>query len=175
MSILKKLAGETLSYGFSTILGRSLNFLLVFVHTIAFLPAELGINVKLYGYMAIANIIYTYGMETAYFRYAKEAPDKYYNLILSAIIATSGLFTLCLFLFSDPIMAQLGYENKGIFLKWLAVILAIDAITAAAGRLGLCPSACAPGRSRLVGGSARRPMVHPGGEQQPACAAPGAA
>ncbi len=130
MSILKKLAGETLSYGFSTILGRSLNFLLVFVHTIAFLPAELGINVKLYGYMAIANIIYTYGMETAYFRYAKESPAKYYNIILTAIIATSGLFTLCLFLFSDPIMAQLGYENKGIFLKWLAVILAIDAITA---------------------------------------------
>ena len=130
MSILKKLAGETLSYGFSTILGRSLNFLLVFVHTIAFLPAELGINVKLYGYMAIANIIYTYGMETAYFRYAKEAPAKYYNIILTAIIATSGLFTLCLFLFSDPIMAQLGYENKGIFLKWLAIILAIDAITA---------------------------------------------
>jgi O-antigen/teichoic acid export membrane protein len=130
MSILKKLAGETLSYGFSTILGRSLNFLLVFVHTIAFLPAELGINVKLYGYMAIANIIYTYGMETAYFRYAKESPAKYYNIILTAIIATSGLFTLCLFLFSDPIMAQLGYDNKGIFLKWLAVILAIDAITA---------------------------------------------
>lgn len=130
MSILKKLAGETLSYGFSTILGRSLNFLLVFVHTKAFLPAELGINVKLYGYMAIANIIYTYGMETAYFRYAKEAPTKYYNIILTAIIATSGIFTLGLFLFSDPIMAQLGYENKGIFLKCLALILAIDAITA---------------------------------------------
>ena len=130
MSILKKLAGETLSYGFSTILGRSLNFLLVFVHTQAFLPAELGINVKLYGYMAIANILYTYGMETAYFRYAKEAPEKYYNLILSAIIATSGFFTLILFAFSDPIMTFLGYSEKGIFLKWLALILAIDAITA---------------------------------------------
>ena len=130
MSILKKLAGETLSYGFSTILGRSLNFLLVFVHTRAFLPAELGINIKLYGYMAIANIFYTYGMETAYFRFAKEAPQKYYNIILSAIIATSGLFTLILFVFSDPIMVQLGYAEKGIFLKWLAIILGIDAITA---------------------------------------------
>ena len=96
MSILKKLAGETLSYGFSTILGRSLNFLLVFIHTAAFLPAELGVNVKLYGYMAIANIIYTYGMETAYFRYAKEAPERYYNIILTAIILTSGIFTLVL-------------------------------------------------------------------------------
>ena len=130
MSILKKLAGETLSYGFSTILGRSLNFLLVFVHTWAFLPAELGINVKLYGYMAIANILYTYGMETAYFRFAKEAPEKYYQLILTAIIATSGAFTLGLFLFSEPIMQSLGYPGKGLFLNWLALILAIDAITA---------------------------------------------
>lgn len=130
MSILKKLAGETLSYGFSTILGRSLNFLLVFVHTWAFMPAELGINVKLYGYMAIANILYTYGMETAYFRFAKEAPEKYYQLILTAIIATSGVFTLGLFLFAEPIMQSLGYPGKGLFLNWLALILAIDAITA---------------------------------------------
>jgi O-antigen/teichoic acid export membrane protein len=130
MSILKKLAGETLSYGFSTILGRSLNFLLVFVHTWAFLPAELGINVKLYGYMAIANILYTYGMETAYFRFAKEAPEKYYQLILTAIIATSGVLTLGLFVFAEPIMQSLGYPGKGLFLNWLALILAIDAITA---------------------------------------------
>lgn len=130
MSILKKLAGETLSYGFSTILGRSLNFLLVFIHTAAFLPAELGVNVKLYGYMAIANIIYTYGMETAYFRYAKEAPERYYNIILTAIILTSGIFTLGLFVYADPLMAQLGYEGKGQFMRWLALILAIDAVTA---------------------------------------------
>lgn len=130
MSILKKLAGETLSYGFSTILGRSLNFLLVFVHTKAFSPAESGINVKLYGYIAVANIIYTYGMETAFFRFAKEAPLKYYRLILSAIIATTSLFTLLLFLFSEPLIAQLGYPGKGIFLQWMALILAIDSITA---------------------------------------------
>ena len=130
MSILKKLAGETLSYGFSTILGRSLNFLLVFIHTSAFLPAELGVNVKLYGYVAIANIIYTYGMETAFFRYAKEAPERYYNIILTAIILTSGLFTVSLFVFADPLMATLGYEGKGQFMRWLALILAIDAVTA---------------------------------------------
>ncbi len=130
MSILKKLAGETLSYGFSTILGRSLNFLLVFVHTKAFSPAESGINVKLYGYIAVANILYTYGMETAFFRYAKDAPTKYYRLILSAIIATTALFTLLLFLFSEPIISQLGYPGKGIYLKWMALILAIDSITA---------------------------------------------
>ena len=91
MSVLKKLAGETASYGISTILGRSLNFLLVFIHTAAFMPAEMGINVKLYGYVAIANIIYTYGMETAFFRFAPEDKIKYYNIIQSAIIVSSIL------------------------------------------------------------------------------------
>jgi O-antigen/teichoic acid export membrane protein len=130
MSILKKLAGETLSYGFSTILGRSLNFLLVFVHTQAFSPAESGINVKLYGYIAVANILYTYGMETAFFRFAKEAPLKYYRLILSAILVTTTFFTLLLFVFADPLISELGYPGKGIFLQWMALILMIDSITA---------------------------------------------
>lgn len=129
MSVLKKLAGETLSYGFSTILGRSLNFLLVLVHTKAFSPSELGINVKLYSYIAIANIIYTYGMETAYFRYAKENPEKYYRLILSAIIGSTFILTALLFGFAGPIMNQLGYAGQEKFLYWIALILAIDSIT----------------------------------------------
>ncbi|MEY2792265.1 MAG: hypothetical protein RJA76_257 [Bacteroidota bacterium] len=130
MSVLKKLAGETLSYGFSTILGRSLNFLLVLVHTKAFSPSELGINVKLYSYIAIANILYTYGMETAYFRYAKENPEKYYRLILSAIIGSTFVFTAMLFGLAGPIMTNLGYAGQEQFLYWIALILAIDTITA---------------------------------------------
>jgi len=130
MSVLKKLAGETLSYGFSTIIGRSLNFLLVLVHTKAFSPSELGINVKLYSYIAIATILYTYGMETAYFRYAKENPQKYYRIILTAIITTTTIFTGLLFIGAGPIMSALGYPHQETFLWWIALILAIDSITA---------------------------------------------
>ena len=130
MSVLKKLAGETASYGISTILGRSLNFLLVFIHTAAFMPAEMGINVKLYGYVAIANIIYTYGMETAFFRFAPEDKIKYYNIIQSAIIISSISFSGMLIIFSSPIITYLGYAGKENFLIWIALIIAIDAITA---------------------------------------------
>lgn len=130
MSVLKKLFKETFSYGFSTILGRMLNFLLVFVHTKAFLPEELSVNVELYSYMAIANILYTYGFETAYFRFAKEDESKYYRLIMSSIIGTSFILTLILWFGADAIMLQLGYPSQGKYLKWLSLILAIDAITA---------------------------------------------
>jgi O-antigen/teichoic acid export membrane protein len=130
MSILKKLASETASYGVSTILGRSLNFLLVFIHTAAFLPGELGVNIKLYSYVAVANIIYTYGMETAFFRFAAEDKIKYYNIIQSAILISSAFFSLILIVFATPIITYLGYAGKENFLIWLALILAIDAITA---------------------------------------------
>ena len=130
MSVLKKLAGETASYGISTILGRSLNFLLVFIHTAAFMPGELGINIKLYSYVALANIIYTYGMETAFFRFAPENQTKYYNIIQSAVIVSSLFFSGILIIFSSPIIAYLGYAGKETFLIWLALIVAIDAITA---------------------------------------------
>jgi O-antigen/teichoic acid export membrane protein len=130
MNIIRKLAGETASYGVSTILGRSLNFLLVFVHTAAFLPGELGVNIKLYSYVAIANIIYTYGMETAFFRFAADDKVKYYNIIQTSIIISSLFFSGVLILFSSPIIQYLGYPDKEIFLIWLALILAIDAITA---------------------------------------------
>lgn len=130
MSVLKKLAGETASYGISTILGRSLNFLLVFIHTAAFVPSELSVNVKLYSYVAVANILYTYGMETAFFRFAAEDKHRYYNIIQSAIIISTGIFSAILIIFSTPIINALGYPHKELQLIWVALILAIDAITA---------------------------------------------
>ncbi len=130
MNIFKKLAGETASYGISTILGRSLNFLLVFIHTKVFMPDDMGINNKLYSYVAVANIIYTYGMETAFFRFAAEDKSKYYNIIQSAITISSITFSGILIVFSSPIITYLGYAGKETYLIWLALIIAIDAITA---------------------------------------------
>lgn len=130
MSILKKLASETASYGVSTILGRSLNFLLVPIHTAAFMPSELAVNVSFYSYIAVANILYTYGMETAFFRFAAEDKVKYYNIIQSAILASSLFFSLILIIFASPIANYLGYVGKENFLIWIALILMIDAITA---------------------------------------------
>lgn len=130
MSVLKKLAGETASYGISTILGRSLNFLLVFIHTAAFLPEDLGINVKLYSYVAVANILYTYGMETAFFRFAAEDKTRYYNLIQTALLVTSTIFSGVLILFSSSIITNLGYPHRELDLICLAVLIWIDSITA---------------------------------------------
>lgn len=69
-------------------------------------------------------------METAYFRYAKEDPVKYYRIILTAVITTTIFFTGLLIGFASPIIRFLGYPNQEKFLIWIALILAIDSITA---------------------------------------------
>ena len=131
MSILKKLAGETALYGLPSILGRSINFLLVLLHTFAFAPGESGILTELYLYVAFLNIIYTYGMETSFFRFANQHdPKYYYNLILSAVIITSIFFSGLIIIFSSSIAETLHYPGKGMYITWLAIVVAIDAVVA---------------------------------------------
>ena len=135
MSILKKLAGDTALYGISTIGGRLLNWLLVIVHTRIFeQPRQLSDNNQLYVYAILLNIVYTYGMETAFFRFGSKKEDRqeYYNLILSSIIITSLVFSALFITFATPLINLLGYAGKERLIIWFAIILATDAVSAIA-------------------------------------------
>ncbi|MDX5418139.1 MAG: oligosaccharide flippase family protein [Hymenobacteraceae bacterium] len=133
MSIAKKLVGQTAAYGLSSIVGRALNYLLVPVYTRVFLPEEYGVVSYLYAFVAFFNIVYTYGMETAFFRFANKPdtdPKSVYNRVLSAILVSSTVFTGILLLFADNIARYIGYPEQKEYIVWLAIILAIDAIVA---------------------------------------------
>lgn len=133
MSIAKKLVGQTAAYGLSSIVGRALNYLLVPVYTRVFLPEEYGIVSYLYAFVAFFNILYTYGMETAFFRFANR-PDSdakaVYNRVLSAILVSSAILTAVLLLASGAIARYIGYPDQKEYIIWLALVLAIDAIVA---------------------------------------------
>ncbi|GAB3536664.1 polysaccharide biosynthesis C-terminal domain-containing protein [Pontibacter brevis] len=133
MSIAKKLVGQTAAYGLSSIVGRALNYLLVPIYTVVFLREEYGIVSYLYSFTAFFNVLFTYGMETAFFRFAnKEGADKQalYNYTLSAIIVSSVIFTGILLLLSGPIASYVGIPDRQEYIVWLAMVLAIDAIVA---------------------------------------------
>jgi O-antigen/teichoic acid export membrane protein len=134
MSVVKKLASDTALYGISSIVGRFLNWLLVAVHTRVFdQPKLLADNNQLYVWVILLNILYTYGMETAFFRYAKkENRQEYFNLILSYIILTSIIFSVIIFFFATPIINWMGFPGKERLIVWFAIILATDAIAAIA-------------------------------------------
>lgn len=131
MSVLKKLAGETVLYGLSSIVGRMLNFLLVPLYTAVLAASDYGFQSELYVYVAFLNVLYAYGMETTFFRYAAKKendPQEVYNTALSYILVTSTIFSALLILFAQPIANGLGHPESTHFIIWLAVIIAIDAV-----------------------------------------------
>ncbi len=132
MNPLKKLASQTAIYGLSTIVGRLLNYFLVPIYTRVFLPGEYGVVTQMYAIVTFLNVAYTYGMETAFFRFSQLEKDnpRIYSTNLISIISSSVILGLLLIIFSNPIAAWMGYEGHGIYIIWFALILAFDAITA---------------------------------------------
>jgi O-antigen/teichoic acid export membrane protein len=131
--MFKKLLSETALYGLSSMVGRALNYLLVPFYTKIFAPEAFGIVTELYAYIAFLNVVFTYGMETAYFRFATKdsvQKDTIYNVSLSAIMFSSMVLSMVLVVFAQPIANALQYPDQAYLIAWIALILAIDAIVA---------------------------------------------
>ena len=139
MSTFKKLASDTALYGLSTILARSINFVLVPLQTYAFQkPSELSSNVTLYAWIGVLMAVYTLGLETAFFRFAArntgengaDERTQVFNRTTSIVLVASIVPTILIILFAPQIARLLGYPNQERFIIWSALLLAIDTIVA---------------------------------------------
>ncbi|UPL48620.1 oligosaccharide flippase family protein [Hymenobacter sublimis] len=134
MSIAKRLASQTAVYGLSSIVGRVLTFLLVRVYTGRFAAAEYGIVTGLYAYVSFLNVLFTYGMETTYFRFANRPGtdrQELYDRVMTLLVLTSVLLSGVVALLARPLMSLLslpaGHEQYAV---WIAIILGLDAVAA---------------------------------------------
>ncbi len=130
---LKGLSRDTLIYGFSTIIGRFLNFILVPYYTSKFLPAEYGVVALLYSYIAILNVFFSIGLESGYMRFAsirERGTDKenFSNPYILNVF-NSLLLSIVIFAFAGPLseLIQVG-ENYTYLVKYMAAILFFDSI-----------------------------------------------
>lgn len=133
MSKLKQLANQTLIYGISTILVRSLNWLIAPFHSYVFdnSPAGVGIITEIYAYLAFLNVLLMYGMETAFFRFASNNKDsnKVFGTAFISLLATTFIFALGIFLNADNIATLLSFPEYGFIIKLVALILAFDTLS----------------------------------------------
>ena len=132
MANLKSLAKDTAIYGLSSIVGRFLNYLLVPLYTAKLSAASGGYGVitNVYAYTALLMVILTYGMETAFFRFANkdgENPQTVYTTTLLSVGCTSLLFVIGVFLFLSPIASFMGYADHPSYVWVMALTVAIDA------------------------------------------------
>lgn len=134
MSKLKKLAGETVLYGFGSIFPRMLNFLLVPLHTIdTFSRAEYGVLTKLMAFVAFINVVFMFGMETAFFRFSSKSDANHklvFNLAQTCVYLVSVPLSVLFIAFSQPIAASLDIARHPEFIVWLTLIMLTDAAVA---------------------------------------------
>lgn len=133
MSKIKALAGETALYGLGSIVPRALNFLLVPLHTRIFAPEQFGVITNLLAYVAFLNIVFTFGMETAYFRFATKPgsdPRRVFNLVQTIVLCISGALSIGLITAATPIAAGLHIPDHANFIIWLVLVMLLDAIVA---------------------------------------------
>ena len=113
MSIFKKFFKDTLIYGFAAVLPKAINVLLVKLHTSSLTPSEYSVNTSFYVWAAYFNVVLSYGMETAFFRFFNSEKEKG-KVVSTAFISvfTTSIFALCtLLIFKDTLSDALGFSN----------------------------------------------------------------
>ncbi|MBA3829679.1 MAG: oligosaccharide flippase family protein [Taibaiella sp.] len=131
MASLKKLAGQTAWYGVSSIFARLLNYLLTPYLTLKFSKATYGEMSIVYAAIPFLNVIFTYGMETAYFRFSNRGLDqkKVFSTGSLSLITSTILLTAGMILFRNQIAGLLNLRDHPQFITWAAYIIALDTLT----------------------------------------------
>lgn len=134
-SKLGSLAKQTAIYGFSSIIGRFLNYLLVPLYTykIAAESGGYGIVTNLYAYTALLLVLLTFGMETTFFRFSNKEgvdPNKVFSTSGLAVGFVALVFVALVSVFLTPIASALDYSSHPEFVEIMAIIVALDAFQA---------------------------------------------
>lgn len=131
MAGIKQLAGQTIWYGGSTIVARLLSYLLTPYLTLKLSGDDYGDNTLVYSLIPFLNIIFTYGMETGFFRFSqkKEQADDLNNVVSISIIASTLVFTCMLLLMAQPIASLINIGNHPEYITLAAIIIAFDSLS----------------------------------------------
>src|SRR5690554_206799 len=129
---MKTLAKETLFYGIGSVLPRLLSWLLSLYWAFA-LPEvrDIGVLTNFYAWVALLQVILTYGMETGFFRYAnsEKDPARVFSTTFISIASTTLLFFfLALAVLKPAAFALGGTAMKPHYLLFLVLILCFDVL-----------------------------------------------
>jgi O-antigen/teichoic acid export membrane protein len=129
LSSLNSLFKHTFIYGLSTVLPRLLTLLLTPLLT-AYLPSEsaFGEVSLVFSWIIVCNVVLTYGMETAFFRFYSHS-DQQHRVLSTALISlllTSAVFAVFAFLFLDPIESATAIS--ACYWRWVIGIITLDTL-----------------------------------------------
>jgi len=128
LSGIKKLAGQTLWYGVPTIASRFLGYLMnMALPFFISMPGKTADLVQVYTIIPFLNVVYAYGLETAYFRFSQtHDKQKLYNTLSLSLLYSSILFSVILILCKDLIVSGADLQAHPDYVLWMIAIIAVD-------------------------------------------------
>jgi O-antigen/teichoic acid export membrane protein len=132
LSGIKQLAGQTMWYGVSSIAARFINYLLTPYLTYTLTnKSDYGKIGLIYAAIPLLNIIFTYGFETAYFRFSakKEHDQTIYSTASLSLFFSTIVFTALLWLNQNWIGNATGLINYPAIIQLSIGVIALDALS----------------------------------------------
>lgn len=131
LSGIKKLAGQTLWYGLPSVASRFLGYLMNLSLPLIYKdPGTTADLTLVYAAVAFLTILYTYGLETAYFRFAQtEDRSRLYNTLSLALLFSSIFFSGVLWYFQDSLAHWARLGNNSELIQWMIGILFLDSLS----------------------------------------------
>jgi O-antigen/teichoic acid export membrane protein len=128
LSLYKNLFKQTLIYGLATVLPRMISFLLnpLYVHTLPKVDfADVSI---IFSYLVFFNVVLTYGMETAFFRFYsnEEQKQKVVSTTTISLFWSSVIFTASALIFRTSIANFINVKTE--YVVYTSWILFFDAL-----------------------------------------------
>lgn len=127
MKKLRELLSDTLVYGISNVLARFIGYLLVPLHTDVFSTSQYGVVSLVYAALVFLNVIFTFGMESAYLRYAKDRENaksafKTIQMGLGGLATALVVFLIFLAPLLMPTMNLEATDNQNLYWMMLGIL-----------------------------------------------------
>ena len=131
MSVLKNFFKDTIIYGLATVLPRLMNFVLVPLHTGKLVTSSFSDSTTFYIYAAFFNVLLTYGMETAFFRFfsKSEEKDKVFSTTFISLVVTTMLFLMGILVYNQELSSWIGINQ--LYFNLLIGVIVLDTLVVA--------------------------------------------
>lgn len=126
---IKKLASQTLWYGAPRMFSKFLSLGVSLLGFYIFDPSGSAPFTLIYALIPFFNILFTYGLETSYFRFANVYSKKtLYNTLFISIFCSTLLFSGVLWIFKDQITHFLELDKNPEYVEWMIGIIFFDTL-----------------------------------------------
>jgi len=124
---LKELTKDTAVYGISTVVGRFLQFLLVPFYTNVLDPVDYGISSNIYAYIAFISLVYSYGMDVSFQKYAANSDENekksLFSTTYSFLLITSVALSIIMLLSHGTMNSLMEVTDKYDYLIYYMVAI----------------------------------------------------